>query len=623
MQQEIFACAMLIYINTLCFITISFQFVLFFNKRSTFVLRVGQNLEYNSTVTYKCNLGHSLVGPASFICSESGWIPSSGANRVTLPSCQLVSCGPPPPLPNGYSSANETTYRETAQLFCSRGYHLQGVNYVRCLATGQWEEPSASCQPVTCTPPVINDHSTFLPQKQTYEFMDSVKYDCQEGYKLRGDETMYCVGMNSWNGSAPLCTIVTCGDPPRLPMGSVEYDSIVFGSKAFYSCYAGFSLDGTSYLQCLANGSWSIPLPVCQVVSCSSPPDISHGYHTQGNFIANDTVRYRCQPGYSMTGSDTRKCSSSGVWTGQLPRCHPTQCRSLDNPTHGYVHHDGTNYLAKASYSCDTGYVLYGVSTRTCQASGDWSYSEPSCLPRNCSEPPAFPSAFIQTNSSTSMPLYVYQTTVTYQCQSGFMLITEDTITCSAHGTWEPSLVICQPIECKPPSLTNSLSYTSDGMAYGSKLVFSCRDGYTMNGTSLVTCTESGEWSQPPPICDKIRCPPVEPPENGRLSRTGTYYHDTAKFVCNPGYHLHGEVEINCTINGTWSTPAPKCKRMVCLKPSDIEHGIPLIDKLYSREDTIFYRCSSGYSLKGTGRRRCQKDGTWTGREPSCISKFV
>ena len=40
---------------------------------------------------------------------------------------------------------------------------------------------------------------------------------------------------------------------------------------------------------------------------------------------------------------------------------------------------DGTNYKCTAVYTCDTGYVLNGNITRTCQEDANWSGSEPTC----------------------------------------------------------------------------------------------------------------------------------------------------------------------------------------------------------------------------------------------------
>ena len=55
-------------------------------------------------------------------------------------------------------------------------------------------------------------------------------------------------------------------------------------------------------------------------------------------------------------------------------------CGALTNPANGQVTHTaGTTFGQTATYSCNMGYTLVGDSTRTCQATGVWSRSAPTC----------------------------------------------------------------------------------------------------------------------------------------------------------------------------------------------------------------------------------------------------
>ena len=55
-------------------------------------------------------------------------------------------------------------------------------------------------------------------------------------------------------------------------------------------------------------------------------------------------------------------------------------CGSLTDPANGRVDHTvGTTFRQTATYSCTTGYNLVEDSTRTCQATGIWSGSAPTC----------------------------------------------------------------------------------------------------------------------------------------------------------------------------------------------------------------------------------------------------
>ena len=54
-------------------------------------------------------------------------------------------------------------------------------------------------------------------------------------------------------------------------------------------------------------------------------------------------------------------------------------CGNLNGPANGSVNASRTTFRQTATYSCNTGYNLVGDSTRTCQATGVWSGSAPTC----------------------------------------------------------------------------------------------------------------------------------------------------------------------------------------------------------------------------------------------------
>ena len=55
-------------------------------------------------------------------------------------------------------------------------------------------------------------------------------------------------------------------------------------------------------------------------------------------------------------------------------------CGNLSDPANGSITLTaGTTLGQTATYSCNTGYTLVGDRTRTCQATGEWSGSAPTC----------------------------------------------------------------------------------------------------------------------------------------------------------------------------------------------------------------------------------------------------
>ena len=80
----------------------------------------------------------------------------------------------------------------------------------------------------------------------------------------------------------------------------------------------------------------------------------------------------------------TENCMTSSICINLhdnlLPLILTVDCGNLTAPANGSVTHTaGTTFGQKATYSCNTGYNLVGDSTHTCQASGNWSGSAPTC----------------------------------------------------------------------------------------------------------------------------------------------------------------------------------------------------------------------------------------------------
>ena len=64
-----------------------------------------------------------------------------------------------------------------------------------------------------------------------------------------------------------------------------------------------------------------------------------------------------------------------------IPPLTAVNCGTLTNPTNGQVSYTaGTIIRQTATYSCNRGYNLVGNRTHTCQATGLWSESAPTCL---------------------------------------------------------------------------------------------------------------------------------------------------------------------------------------------------------------------------------------------------
>jgi hypothetical protein len=154
------------------------------------------------------------------------------------------------------------------------------------------------------------------------------------------------------------------------------------------------SLSGVPQL-CLPGGTWQNQsacqtgyacvngaATTCTMVDCGALLNPTNGTVAVSASTFGSTATYSCSTGYQLSGVATRTCQASGAWSGSAPSCPIVDCGALLNPTNGTVAVSASTFGSTATYSCSTGYQLSGAATRTCQASGAWSGSAPSCVSR-------------------------------------------------------------------------------------------------------------------------------------------------------------------------------------------------------------------------------------------------
>ena len=120
---------------------------------------------------------------------------------------------------------------------------------------------------------------------------------------------------------------VKCEELTRPRNGVMFVTGITFGSTVAYNCDVGFELVGVSSRTCQSNGVWSDSDPTCRRINtgpginCGDPGVPSNGRRTGDNFGVRSTVTYQCNRGFVLVGSSSRTCQESGQWSGSLPTC--------------------------------------------------------------------------------------------------------------------------------------------------------------------------------------------------------------------------------------------------------------------------------------------------------------
>uniref|UniRef100_A0A1X7VM60 Sushi domain-containing protein n=1 Tax=Amphimedon queenslandica TaxID=400682 RepID=A0A1X7VM60_AMPQE len=176
---------------------------------------------------------------------------------------------------------------------------------------------------------------------------------------------------------------IDCGDLPDIANGEVSIaPDTMLGSNATYSCDDGYTLQGSSMRMCQANGEWSGSQPTCAPVDCGDLDNPENGWvHISPNTLLGGQALYRCKLGYELSSDVVRTCQASGQWSGSAPTCDPIDCG--DQPTsdpNGQIEStEGTSLGDKTTYSCNTGYFLVGSATIYCQNDKTYSDDAPTC----------------------------------------------------------------------------------------------------------------------------------------------------------------------------------------------------------------------------------------------------
>ncbi|XP_070554572.1 sushi domain-containing protein 2-like [Ptychodera flava] len=114
-----------------------------------------------------------------------------------------------------------------------------------------------------------------------------------------------------------------------------------------------------------------------------------------------------------------------------------------------------------------------------------------------------------------------------------------------------------------------------------------------------------------------VSCGFLEAPANGSTAVEKIIEGGTAFYYCNEGFTLVGSDMRTCLRNGSWTGQQPLCEVIDCGPPEEIDNAnIYLTCTEYNC--TVEYKCSSGYTSKGSKIRICQGDGEWSGERPSC-----
>ncbi|XP_055505727.1 LOW QUALITY PROTEIN: inactive serine protease PAMR1-like [Leucoraja erinacea] len=120
-------------------------------------------------------------------------------------------------------------------------------------------------------------------------------------------------------------------------------------------------------------------------------------------------------------------------------------------------------------------------------------------------------------------------------------------------------------------------------------------------------------------------------PVNGTMEGDDFRFGSQVYFGCHEDFHLVGSNVATCQLDGTWSSSAPHCVPEIkfCADPGTPVNGrrriLPGRGDLRQGNATlgtvVQFTCNSLFVLSGSSQARCQHDGMWSEKQPTCTKE--
>ncbi|XP_057584225.1 complement receptor type 2 isoform X1 [Hippopotamus amphibius kiboko] len=614
-------------------------------------------VRYGSTVTYTCDTGPEkgvnfiLIGERTIRCTADSL--KTGIWSGPAPRCELsvseVRCPPPQILRGQISSGqkDQYSYNDTVIFACISGFTMKGSKGIRCNAQGTWEPSVPVCEKDCQAPPKILHGQKEDGHMIRFDPGTSVRYSCDPGYALVGEESIHCTSEGVWIPTAPTCKVAEC-EPIGIQVFEKPKNQYI-RPDVNSSCDEGYRLGESVYQQCQGTTSWFMEIRLCKEITCPPPPVIYNGVHTGSSsedVLYGTTVTYTCNPGpergvkFNLIGESTIRCISNdqemGIWSGPSPLCKlslpAVQCSHV-HVANGYkISGKEAPYFYNDSviFKCNDGFTLKGSSQIRCKAESTWDPEIPVCVKEAPCEPLKEDLQVLPVDS----PVVPINTT----CQDGYQLTGHAYRKCQddKNGIWFQEIPLCKVIYCQPPPVINNGRHRGvmvKHFLYGNEVSYECDQGFYLLGEKSIRCISDskgrGSWTGPPPQCLKsppvTHCPNPEVIHGYKLNKTRSLYshNDIVHVACDPGFIMNGSRLIRCHTDNKWVPGVPTCIKKAflgCQHPIKIPNGNHTGGDIarFSPGMSILYSCIQGYLLVGQALLLCTHEGTWNQPAPYC-----
>ncbi|XP_070557224.1 uncharacterized protein [Ptychodera flava] len=279
----------------------------------------------------------------------------------------------------------------------------------------------------------------------------------------------------------PACPLL----PSRVD-GTLYYNGscpYLIGETVSITCKIGFKLSSPHHtIKCQQNAAWNGTLPKCIGIDCGNPGEVENADRIGTQYTYNSTVIYTCHDGYYTNGNRTIRCTIEGRWT-EKPSCFSNDTRLSES-------------------------VTASITAVDCGNPGEVE------------------------NADRIGTQYSYNSTVIYTCHDGYYTNGSGPIRCTIEGWWtekpfcffndtqlsESVTASTTAVDCGNPGEVENADRIGTQYSYNRTVMYTCHDGYYINGNRTIRCTIEGQWTERPSCFFND----TQLSENVTASKTGT-----------------------------------------------------------------------------------------------------
>ncbi|XP_066567535.1 complement component C7 [Amia ocellicauda] len=162
---------------------------------------------------------------------------------------------------------------------------------------------------------------------------------------------------------------------------------------------------------------------------------------------------------------------------------------------------------------------------------------------KSCKHPPSLQNGFVQDPKA----LYPVGTKIVYSCKEGYFIIGDPVTECGEDLSWTLHPVECKSTVCEPPDFLSDVKSNPRKPTYqiGDKISVSCPPGKQLAGAAEIMCDSSLNWS---PDITQIKCNAVIETTKAPVLQCKSWEKlENSRCVCKMPYDCKSSLEVCAT----------------------------------------------------------------------------